>query len=212
MAQSNKTSVRLTASIGLAAIIALSTSGGALASTAYTDPTGDALFRAPAYLDIVAGTVEKDAGTFEFTLTVADAIPQTPRFTPPGVEGLRWVFSLDLDPTTFPGGWPLGPTRPGLGLKAGADGFVAVAWDDRGFTATLFDRRPLLSGDEVVATSVPFDIDGSTVTVWLDGALIGDPTSFRVGFVTVALTTELGTVVDIKRLLDVTNPFWNQWP
>jgi len=63
-----------------------------------------------------------------------------------------------------------------------------------------------------VATSVPFEIDGNTVRIWLDGALIGNPSSFRFGFVTAALTTELGTIVDVKRLLDTLQPFYNPWP
>lgn len=59
---------------------------------------------------------------------------------------------------------------------------------------------------------MPFEIDGDTVRMWLDGALIGDPTSFRVGFATAAVTTELGTIVDQKRILDGLQPFFNSWP
>jgi hypothetical protein len=205
---------RLTASIGLGAIVAVSSLGQALAATSWTDPIGDALFHAPAYADILAGSVEENAGTFEFTLTVADVIPQTPRLTPPGVQGYRWVASLDLDPTSNPVGWPTPQRLPAApqSSPAAAEAFVAVAWDGSAFSATLFDRRPLLSGGDVVATSVPFEIDGDTVHIWLDGALIGDPTSFRVGFVTVALTTKLGTIIDQKQLLDVLQPFYNPWP
>ena len=89
---------------------------------------------------------------------------------------------------------------------------MAVAWDGSAFSATWFDRRPLLSGGRVEATTVPFEVDGDTVRIWLDGALIGDPTSFRVGFVTAAVTTELGKLVDVKRILDGLQPFYNQWP
>lgn len=199
-------------SIGLGAMVALSASGQALAASTWTDPVGDALFHAPAYADVVAGSVVEDAGTFEFTMTVADAIPQAPSLTPPGVQGLRWAVPLDLDPTTFPAGWPAAPGDPRSAQAPPAEGFMAVAWDGSAFTATWYDRRPLLSGGEVEATSVPFEIDGNTVHIWLDGALIGDPTSFRVGFVTAALTTELGTIVDIKRVLDNLQPFYNAWP
>jgi hypothetical protein len=76
----------------------------------------------------------------------------------------------------------------------------------------LFDRRPLLSGGDVEMTSVPFEIDGDEVHIWLDGGLIGNPASFRVGFVTAALTTELGTTVDQKQILDALSPFYNPWP
>ncbi len=202
---------RVTASIGLGALVALSASRLALAATAYTDPVGDALFHAPAYADIVAGTVNEDAGVFEFTITVADEIPVTPKLTPPGVQALRWVVSLDLDPAAFPVGWPFAPGAPQSAQKGAADAFLAVAWDGTGFSGTLFDRRPLLSGGEVVMTSVPFEIDGDEVHIWLDGASIGDPASFRFGFVTASLTTELGTIVDVKRLLDYFQPFWNAW-
>jgi hypothetical protein len=203
---------RLAASVGLGAIAALSSLGQAFAATAYTDPVGDALFHAPPYADIVAGAVDENAGIFEFTLTVAGPIPETPRLTPPGVRALRWVVSLDLDPVTSPAGWPFAPGDPRSAQRGAAEGFVAVAWDGTRFSATLFDRRPLLTGGQVVATSVPFEIDGDTVRIWLDGSLIGHPTSFRVGFVTAALTTQLGTVVDIKQLLDVLEPFYNPWP
>jgi hypothetical protein len=206
------TSARLPVSIGLGALMALSTSGGALASTAYTDAAGDALFHAPAYADVLAGEVELDAGTFEFTMTVADAIPQTPRLTAPGVAALRWAVSLDLDPSASPAGWPAAPGDPRSAQAKAAEGFVALAWDGSAFSATWFDRRPLLTGGSVTTTSVPFEIDGDTVHIWLDGALIGDPASFRVGFVTAAVTTQPGTLVDAKQLLDWVAPFYNAWP
>lgn len=193
-------------------MVALSTSGQALAASAWTDPVGDALLHAPAYADIVAGNVVEDGGVFEFTMRVAAAIPQTPRLTPPGVQALRWAVSLDLDPTTFPAGWPAAPGDPRSSQAPPAEGFMAVAWDGSTFSATWFDRRPLLTGGDVTATSVPFEIDGDTVHIWLDGALIGDPTSFRVGFVTAAVTTRLGTTVDQKQLLDLLSPFYNPWP
>jgi len=199
-------------SVGLGAMVALSSSGQALGATTYTDPVGDAQFHAPAYADIVAGTVGEVGGSFEFTITVADAIPQTPKLTAPGVQALRWVVSLDLDPTTSPVGWPFAPGAPQSAQKGAADAFLAVAWDGTEFSGTLFDRRPLLSGGEVVMTAVPYEIDGDIVHIWLDGALVGDPTSFRFGFVTAALTTELGTIVDVKRLLDYLQPFYNAWP
>jgi hypothetical protein len=206
------TGFRLTASIALGASVVLSASSPALAATTYTDPVGDALFHAPAYADIVAGTVEKNAGVFEFTMTVAGEIPETPKLTAPGVQALRWVVSLDLDPTTFPVGWPFAPGSANSAQRGAADAFLAVAWDGTAFSGTLFDRRPLLSGGDVAMTSVPFEIDGNRVHMWVDGAAIGDPDSFHFGFVTAALTTKLGTIVDIKQLLDVLQPFYNPWP
>jgi hypothetical protein len=202
---------RLSASIGLGAIVALSSFGQALAMTSYTDPIGDALFHAAAYADIVAGSVEEDAGTFEFIVTVAESIPETPGLAPPGVEELRWAVTLDLDPTTAPAGYPGPPVAPQSPLAGAAEGFIAVAWNGSAFSATWYDRRPLLSGGDATATAVPFDIDGDMVHVWLDGALIGDPTSFRVGFVTVAVPV-LPPNLGYKRFIDWVAPFYNAWP
>jgi hypothetical protein len=199
-------------SVGLAALVALSASGQALAASTWTDPAGDALFHAPAYADIIGGLVEVDGGTFEFTMTVAAPIPATPKLTAPGVEALRWAVSFDLDPTTFPAGWPAAPGDPRSAQAPPAEGFAAVVWDGSAFSATWFDRRPLLSGGEVTATPVPFEIEGNEVHIWLDASLLGNPSSFRVGFVTAAVTTKLGTVVDQKQLLDLLQPFYNVWP
>lgn len=203
---------RLITSVGLGALIALSASGHALAASSWTDPVGDALFHAPAYADVVAGTVEQDAGTFEFTMTVAEAIPTTPILPPPGVQEIRWAVSFDLDSTTFPAGWPAAPGDPRSAQAPAAEGFVAVSWNGSAFSATFYDRRPLLSGGEVEMTTVPFEIDGNEVHIWLASALIGNPSGFRIGFVTAAVTTELGTTVDQKRILDGLEPFYNVWP
>ena len=206
---------RFITSLALGAVVGLSTVGQALAASSWTDPVGDATFHAPAYADIVAGRVDVDAGTFEFTLTVAEAIPAIPPLQAPGVQGFRWVTSLDLDSTSSPIGWPLPqrlPAAPQSASAARAEGFIAVAWNGSEFSGTWFDRRPLLSGGDVLATSVPFEIDGHTVHMWLDSSLIDDPENFGVGFATVALTTKLGTIIDQKQILDGLQPFYNQWP
>ena len=199
-------------SVGLGAMVALSASGHALAASSWTDPAGDALFRAPAYADVVAGNVAQDGGTYVFTMTVAAPIPSTPQLTAPGIEALRWAMALDLDPATAPAGWPAAPGDPRSAQALAPEGFMAVIWDGSGFSAAWFDRRPLLTGGTYTMTSVPFEIDGATVTIWLDGDLIGNPTSFRVGFATAAVTVELGTLVDAKQVLDGLSPFLNQWP
>ena len=89
---------------------------------------------------------------------------------------------------------------------------MAVIWDGSAFSAAWFDRRPLLTGGTYTMTSVPFEISGSTVRVWLNGDLIGNPTSFGVGFATAAVTVELGKLIDAKQVLDGLSPFINQWP
>src|SRR6476661_3488781 len=78
-----RTSTKWTTSVGLGALVALFASGQALAASTWTDPAGDALFHAPAYADVIGGTVNEADGTFEFTMTVAEAIPATPKLTAP---------------------------------------------------------------------------------------------------------------------------------
>ena len=204
--------VRRLTSVGLGAMVALSASSQALAASTWTDPVGDALFHAPAYADVVAGTVAQDGGTYVFTMTVAAPIPETPRLTAPGVQALRWAMALDLDPTTNPAGWPAAPGDPRSAQALAPEGFMAVIWDGSAFSAAWFDRRPLLTGGTFTMTSVPFEIEGATVTVWMDGDLIDNPTSFRVGFATAAVNAELGKLIDAKRVLDGLSPFLNQWP
>ena len=202
---------RLITSIGLGAMVALSASGHALAATTYSDPVGDTFYHAPPYSDLVAASVDEDDGTYEFTMTVAGSIPAAPRLTPPGVVELRWVVTLDLDPATNPVGWPFAPGAPQSAQKGAPEGFIAVAWDGNAFSATWYDRRPLLIGGDVQATTVPFEIGGDTVHVWLDGALIDDPASFGVGFVTAALPVLPGNG-GYRRFLDYLQPFYNPWP
>jgi hypothetical protein len=194
----------------LAALAATLSSCPVLAATTYTDPAGDALFNAPAYEDIIAGSVDETAGLFEFTLTVAAAIPEAPRLTAPGVQGTRWVVSLDLDPSTAPVGWPFAPADEHSAQRGAAEAFIAVEWNGADFSGTLYDRRPLLSGSHVVTSSVPFEIVGDQVHMWLDSAEIGNPDHLGVNFVTVALTKHLD-VVDLYQIVDVF-PTYNQWP
>ena len=204
--------MRVIGKAALGVMVAFSASGHALAASSWTDPVGDALFRAPAYADVVAGNVLQDGGTFVFTMTVAAPIPSTPQLTAPGIEALRWAMALDLDPATAPAGWPAAPGDPRSAQALGPEGFMAVIWDGSAFSAAWFDRRPLLTGGTYTMTSVPFEISGNTVRVWLDGDLIGNPTSFGVGFATAAVTVELGKLVDAKQVLDGLQPFINQWP
>ena len=202
--------IRFLGAIAVGAIVALSTVGQAIAASSWTDPTGDALFRAPAYADIVAGGVEENGGIFELSMTVADVIPEAPQLPPPAAAELRWAFPIDLDPSTFPIGYPA-PVAPESDQGAPAEGFVALAWNGSAFSATWYDRRPLLTGGEATATSVPFDIDGDMIHVWLDGSLIGDPASFRIGFLTLAVPV-LPPNLGYNRRIDWLNPFYNAWP
>ena len=210
----SRTRARRITSVALGAIVALSASGQALAATTYTDPVGDARFQAPAYADVVAGSVDLEAGVFEFTVTVAETIPEAPDLPALAADELRWAVPLDLDPTTAPVGWPLAPGADQSTQKSPVEGFMAVAWNGSAFSGTWYDRRPLLSGGEVTATSVPFQIDGATVHIWIDGALIGDPTSFRFGAATAAVQVPFTgrQPIDVKQVIDLLPQFLNQWP
>lgn len=201
-------------SVGLGAMVALSASGNALAATTYTDPVADALYQAPAYADVVAGSVDVEAGVFEFTVTVAGTIPEAPDLPAVAAHELRWAVPLDLDPTTAPVGWPLAPGADQSTRRSPVEGFMAVAWDGSAFSGTWYDRRPLLTGGEVTATPVPFEIDGASVHIWIDGALIGDPTSFRFGAATAAVQVPFTgrQPIDVKVVIDLLPQFLNQWP
>jgi hypothetical protein len=138
------------------------------------DPVGDAHFSAPAFQDVVLGQMTKTAnGDFELLMEMAGPVPVAPPMPPPGNHEIWWVWGFDLDPTTFPAGYPY--------LKAyGVFEFsVHVSWNGTQFAGTAIDRRPLLTGGTAVITPVTFSIDGTIVEAHLPYTLIGAvPTSF----------------------------------
>ena len=139
-----------------------------------SDPVGDAKFNAPAFQDVVFVQVTETAsGAFELLMEVAGPVPVNPPLVPPGHSEISWVWNFDLDPTTFPAGYPY--------LKAAgpAEFDVHVSWNGVEFAGTAVDRRPLLTGGEAVITPVIFSIDDRIVQADLPYALIGAvPTSF----------------------------------
>ncbi len=140
------------------------------------DPVGDALFHnAPAFQDFVLGQVTKTAsGDLELLMELAGPVPVNPPLPPPGVVELWWYWSFDLDPTTFPQGYPGSP-----GVARRSEFIVYVSWDGAEFAGTAIDRRPLLTGGEAVITPVPFSINGTTVEAFLGFTQLGNvPPSF----------------------------------
>jgi hypothetical protein len=139
------------------------------------DPVGDANYNAPAFLDAVLVQMTKTpGGDFELLMAMAGPVPAAPPMPPPAQTQLTWVWHFDLDPTTFPQGYPYHQA------EGPAEFSVRVRWDGTAFTGEGVDRRPLLTGGEAVITPVIFSISGTIVQADLPYTLIGDvPASFR---------------------------------
>jgi hypothetical protein len=192
---------------GIAGVVmALSLSVPAFAATSLvTDPAGDALFKAPGFMDILRAELAEDSGTFYFGMTVAAAIPNDPRLPKPANATIRWAFPIDTDPATFPEGDPFPRNQPGP-----SEFNTRVFWDGKAFTASLLDRRPLLEGGEAILTPLAFTVSGAEVRVEIPASLIGS-SSFRWGAVTVyASATPGGNNGD--HFVDTLQPFFSNWP
>jgi hypothetical protein len=144
-----------------------------------SDPVGDALFNAPAFQDIVRVEMTKTAGgDLELLMEMAGSVPVNPPLPPPGNSEIWWMWVFDLDPTTFPVGYPLSAQKH----YAPYEFVVYVSWDGAEFAGTAIDRRPLLTGEEAILTPVTFSVDGKILQADLPSALIGAvPTSFGWG-------------------------------
>jgi hypothetical protein len=181
----------------------------AAAQTTYvTDPTGDALYHAPGYMDLVRAEVSLNGQEFTFEMTVAAAVPPSPPPAPPGARAILWAWPLDTDPTTFPAGSPF---APGNGQAGPAELAVFVFWDGSAFSGFLHDRRPLLTDGEPVVTPLPFTISGGSLQVTTSAALLGNPLSFDWGAVTGYYS---GTPFSTSgfHFVDMFVPFYTAWP
>jgi hypothetical protein len=165
----------------LAAALVLTVSVPASASnpSVATDPVGDAVYKAPGYMDIAGAQLAHLGGTYEFQMSVAQPIPATPPLPSPGTKQISWHWGLDTDPTTFPQGAPFAP-----GNSGGAELIITIAWDGSAFSAFLQDRRPLLTGGQVVLTPLDYTISGTLLQVDLEANALGDPPSFSWGAIT----------------------------
>ncbi len=188
------------------ALMALTLTVPALAATSVdTDPAGDALYKAPGFMDILRAELAEDSGTFYFRMTVAAAIPNDPRLPKPANASIRWAFPIDSDPATFPPGDPFPQNQ------AGPSEFnTRVFWDGKAFTASLLDRRPLLEGGEAILTPLAFTVSGAEVLVAVPASLIGAST-FRWGAVTVYASTAPGGN-NGDHFVDTLQPFFSDWP
>ena len=160
------------------------------------DPVGDALFNAPAFQDIVRARMTKTAsGDFGLLMEMAGPVPVNPPLPPPGRSEIWWMWVFDLDPATFPQGYPFGLGGAAVGRRP--EFIVYVRWDGTAFAGTAIDRRPLLTGGEAIITPVPFSINGTIVEAVLASTLIGAvPPSFHWGPFTVDWSGPVGTEGD----------------
>jgi hypothetical protein len=187
---------------GVSAALALS----ALVST--TDPEGDASatqgngLTGEAYQDIVSTEIDAEGGVFAFSMDVAANVPAAP-VLPGGITVQEWSWNLSTGPA-LPRGFPF-PT----GSPAPPEFIVMVLWDGVTFNGILIDRRPLLSGGEAGRTSIPVEIDGTTISAIVHADLLDDPSSFA----WVARTNDwphLGSnsLQTLDRAPDIAPAFW----
>jgi hypothetical protein len=165
--------------LAAALVLAVSAPASAANPSVVTDPVGDALYKAPGYMDIVSAQLADLGGTFEFKMSVAEPIPATPPLPTPGTKQISWHWYLSTDPTTFPAGSPFAP-----GYHGGAEFIITVAWDGSAFRAFLHDRRPLLTGGQAVFTPLDYTISGTLLQVDVEANALGDPSSFSWGSAT----------------------------
>jgi hypothetical protein len=132
------------------------------------DPAGDAFFtpglEAPAELDLLS-TSFSISSVLTFTIDVAGPLGSLP--DPPGSHGvLFWGLQLDTDRSTFPPGFPFDPAAP-LPPE-----FIAAAWwDGTSFIGMFIDRRPALTGGQILSYSIPITVSGSRITLTVPAQL-----------------------------------------
>jgi hypothetical protein len=197
-----------TSLITLGALMVAAPASAESLTVTLTDPAGDASYKAPGFMDIVGAAATKSEQTFRFQMRVAAPIPAAPPPTPPGTNQIQWDWPLNTDPTTFPAGNPF-PAGPGL--AAPAEFIIHVVWDGSSFSASLTDRRPLLSGGEAVITPLAFTISGTDVTVAVGASLLDQPSSFAWGAVTFYWSSRPGATKG-GHFVDTLEPFFNPFP
>ena len=197
---------RLGAAGGLGIAIMLTASLSVSAATpTVADPSGDATYQAPGFMDIVGAEAVLTGDTISFRMSVAAPIPAAPPLPPPANNQIHWDFPVDADPSTFPAGYPY-PSAPGQARNA--EFFVKVAWDGSSFSAVLVDRRPLLSGGEATFRPLAFTISGTDVQADVPASLL--PSSFAWGAVTIYWSSSPGTAG--VHFVDTLEPFYMPFP
>ncbi len=149
---------RLFSAVGLVAVMFISLAHAA--TSVVHDPRGDSRSPAP-YLDVVHAEVieQQGQGTLLFMMQLAGPIPGEP-----SEPVLIWVFHLDTNPATSPGGLY-------------NEYIVRVLWSrsDGAFVGQVVNRT---GAPALIVTPVPFSIDGTTVKAFVPLGLLGNPSRF----------------------------------
>lgn len=152
------------------------------------DPSGDTEYSAPGFQDMVRVEVSKEADGFVVRMEMAATIPGNPPLPPPAVHEISWAWAFQLDPTTFPKGYPNAP-----GSTLPSEVYAYVGWDGTSFHGIVIDRRPLLNGEPATILTVPFSVLGATLELHVPSAVIGNLPSFRVTGLTIDWSGPIGT-------------------
>ena len=146
-------SLVLVLTILLVAVMFISTAYAA--SSVVHDPTGDSDSPAP-YLDIVHAKVTEQRGkeTLFFMMELAGPMPEEP-----AESVLIWVFHVDTNPATSPGGLY-------------NEYVIRVLWASGVFVGQVVNRT------NGVITPIPFSIDDNTVKMFAPLDTLGNPSSF----------------------------------
>jgi hypothetical protein len=176
------------------------------------DPAGDTIFAHDApFQDVIRAQLTRMAcGDFKLFMEVAVPVPVAPLLPPAGKSQIWWMWAFDLDPAPLPRGYPWhdGGSQNQLGRPA--EFIVYVSWDGTKFEGTAIDRRPLLTGGELILTSVPFRIDGKILQADLASEVIGTvPASFPWGPFTMSWSGPVGT--EAARWADYFDGYFEDW-
>ena len=85
-------------------------------------------------------------------------------------------------------GFPLSPGLAGL-----LEFWIHLAWNGERYYAEVIDRRPALQGGVPLVSSVPYQINGATISVFATPDMFGDLQDFRWGSSTWIWSTHLGS-------------------
>jgi len=145
------------------------------------------------YMDALSADVSKSDDTFEFSFTLAEAVPESFEI-PARWDAFLWSFCLDTNPRTVPVGYPFARTT-GVPCE-----FIVAERSNGGpLTGFLIDRRPLLNGDEAITAPIDVTVDGAGIGATVPASRLGDPD--RIWWV--MATTELKLPLGNDHFLDL---------
>lgn len=173
------------------------------------DPRGDAgVPETMGYLDALSADVSKSGGAFEFSFTLAQAVPAS-FDVPAGWDALFWSFCLDKDPRRAPLGYPFG-----FATAAPCE-FIVVARSTGGpITGVLIDRQPLVNADDAISETIPVTVRGAEIRATVPASRLGRPRRLRWVMATTELTLPLGNdnFVDLDEVPDESFARPARWP